>query len=370
MISVYEERLKRFSDVVAMRPVDKIPVSVNGPAYIARSQKILLKDYITDYPRAVQAGINLFHQLETADFIQTPIICPHVLSSQWLSPIALPGKELPDDALWQVKEQETLKYEDYERVLKDGFMSFYDWVLTEKLNDVNSKLTAFSQYGPIAKQKMTDAGIPVINDCAPLVQPFEYFCGGRGLMNFFCEDLFEKDYMKAVFDKTMEDLIPYYKKLLSESRPLGAWVGGWRSAPCMLSDEMFDTFVWPYMKQIAEAVLEAGVVPIFHLDSNWDRMIHRFLEFPEHTCIISLDGTTDIKRARQVLGGHSCLMGDVPAQMQAFGTADEVYRYTTDIIEACGPETGLIVCSGCDIAPNAKDENIKAMVDAAADFLH
>ena len=39
------------------------------------------------------------------------------------------------------------------------------------------------------------------------------------------------------------------------------------------------------------------------------------------------------------------------------------------LIDDVGPKTGLIVCSGCDIPFNAKYENVKAMVDAAADYL-
>ena len=61
-------------------------------------------------------------------------------------------------------------------------------------------------------------------------------------------------------------------------------------------------------------------------------------------------------------------MGDVPASMLAFSTAEEVYEYTTRLIDDVGPSTGLVVCSGCDIPFNARYENVKAMVDAAADY--
>ena len=59
-----------------------------------------------------------------------------------------------------------------------------------------------------------------------------------------------------------------------------------------------------------------------------------------------------------------CLMGDVPATMQCLGSPDEVYEYSIRLIRELGPE-GFILQSGCDIAANAKLENVQAMVAAA-----
>lgn len=365
----YEEKLKLLRDVVAMKPVDKIPVSINGPAFTARSQGVEIGDFVHDYDLAVKTDIALFEELQTADFIQTPIMNPDILSTQWLSPVAIPGEDLPNDEIWQVMEQKTVEQEDYEIILKDGFTAFYNKILNERLDNINAKVQPFIEYNPKADAILRQHDILTLNNGPCVVQPFEYFCGGRTLAEFYADDLFEEEeLMIEVFDKTMEELVPMYEAQFAAGPAIGSWVGGWRSAPAMLSPDMWETFVWPYMKRLTEVVINAGVIPVFHLDSSWDRAFKYFLELPEHKCILSLDGASDIKKAREVLGDHSCLMGDVPAQMLAFGTADEVTKYVTEIIEACGPETGLIVCSGCDIPANAKKENVKAMVDAAANF--
>ncbi len=39
----------------------------------------------------------------------------------------------------------------------------------------------------------------------------------------------------------------------------------------MLSKEMFERFRWKYMKEIAMLCIEYGVIPIYHLDSDWTR---------------------------------------------------------------------------------------------------
>jgi uroporphyrinogen-III decarboxylase len=69
-------------------------------------------------------------------------------------------------------------------------------------------------------------------------------------------------------------------------------------------------------------------------------------------------------KATEILGDHMCLMGDVPATMQCLGSREEVYGYSTRLIRELGPE-GFILQSGCDVSPNAKLENIRAMVSAA-----
>ena len=90
--------------------------------------------------------------------------------------------------------------------------------------------------------------------------------------------------------------------------------------------------------------------------TNMDTMIQAF-----H---IVGDGDTDIFRAKEVLGDHMCLMGDVPASMLFYKSSEDVYKYCFRLIRELGP-TGFILQSGCDIPANAKLENVQAMVAAA-----
>lgn len=48
----YEQRLLRTRNAVEMKPVDKIPVSINGPAFVAHAQGLTLREAITDFDRA------------------------------------------------------------------------------------------------------------------------------------------------------------------------------------------------------------------------------------------------------------------------------------------------------------------------------
>jgi uroporphyrinogen-III decarboxylase len=165
-----------------------------------------------------------------------------------------------------------------------------------------------------------------------------------------------------------EEIVPHLSKDATEKASArgypAAWVGGWRAAPSMISPEMWERFVWPYLKRLVYEVLDSGLIPLLHLDSNWERELDRFHEFPKGKLVMALDGDTDIFKAKEILGDHICLMGDVPASLFAFGSSEEVYTYCRRLITKIGPE-GFILQSGCDIPANAKLENVQAMIAAA-----
>jgi uroporphyrinogen-III decarboxylase len=54
-------------------------------------------------------------------------------------------------------------------------------------------------------------------------------------------------------------------------------------------------------------------------------------------------------------------MGDVHAAMLALGTPDQVTEYCQGLIGKIGP-TGYIMAQGCDIPPDAKPENVAALI--------
>ncbi len=266
-----------------------------------------------------------------------------------------------------------IKPEDYDFILENGFPAFVGEVMGNRLHVDMEAMGAYGMAAAASVMKCAEAGFPVLNDCGNTGTPFESLCGGRTLQEFFMDLIDDPDRMVEILDETMKFSIANYTGMLEanlSANPncFGAWVGGWRAAPSLLAPDQWEKFVWPYFKQLAMITIEYGITPVFHLDSNWDRGFEYFKELPAHKCIMSLDGTSDIRLARKVLGDHMALMGDVPATLLAFGTPDDVRDYTTSLIRDVGPETGLIVCSGCDIPVNAKFENVKAMVDAARDF--
>jgi hypothetical protein len=331
---------------------------------------VKLNKYITDFALGCSTNLAGIAELGDVDATQNEVFCPYLLPGQWLSKVAVPGRELGPDDMWQMMEAENVKQEDYKTILRDGFAGWYEKCLKERCGDSEGQLVSLGFYDYLgeAKRRFIEAGIPCIADFL-MITPFEFFCGGRTLAKFFVEDIYEEpDMVDEVFARVMEYTMPKYRAMLEATRPIGVWIGGWRTAPEMISPVMWERFVWPYFKQYAELCFEYDCIPTFHLDANWDLQLERFREMPAKKCIMGLDSKTDIRAAHKAVGDMMCIMGDVPPQLLAFGTTDAVKKYVTDLVDDIGP-VGYIASSGCDIPSNAKKENVRAMCDAANEYL-
>lgn len=351
-------------DAVAMKPVDKIPFSYSGPAYVARRQGLTMATFLSDYAKAADASIAFCKSHPGIDSIHSHIMPADSLSTLWLAKVKLPGRELPEDELWQLDEKENIQFEDYEKILEMGYGAWLQDYLVNKMDNPMEKMGPFLAYLPESIRRMAvEAEVPIMNYLSAGT-PFEGLCGGRGLMNFFTDLVDEPELIKKVLDNAQEYTYNNWCAQLDALKPPSVWVGGWRVAPALLSHDAWMEYVWPYLKPLILACIDRGVMPILHFDSCWDNELETLKELPEKKCLLMLDGFTDMRKAREILDDRMCLMGDVPSRMLAFSDANEVYNYAAKLIEDVGPKTGLIISSGCDCPLNAKDENVDAMIEA------
>jgi hypothetical protein len=360
-MSNYEEHLSRVLSAVAMEPVDRIPYLSSGTAVNAALLGVPLAKYCTDMVLNCDTNLNAQGIIGEPDGVQAAIFQPDLLATCWLSEVKLPGRDLPENALWQIHEQELVKQSDYDEILEGGFAPWYMKFLATKLDNPLAKCEQYFQYIGPAIGRFAGAGIPLF--CGgTFYTPFEMFCGGRTLQNFMI-DLFDiPDKLDAVFKLAQEFNLENFRQQLynPQGKPIAVWIGGWRGTPGMLNPEMFERFAWKYMVEIAELVMSAGVIPLFHLDSDWSLGLKYFRQFPKGKFILALDGNTNIFKAKEAVGGHCCLMGDVPASLLAFGKQDTVRDYCRKLIREVGPR-GYIMSSGCDAPYNTKPENFQIM---------
>ena len=48
-----------------------------------------------------------------------------ILTSFWMSRLGVPGRDLPAESLWQVREAEVMTPEDYDTIIKIGWGAFF-----------------------------------------------------------------------------------------------------------------------------------------------------------------------------------------------------------------------------------------------------
>jgi hypothetical protein len=323
-----------------------------------------MADFLGSPEKNLATMIEAWRRVGGADAINYGSFWPYGLCYDFMSKVAVPGIDLPANEMWQVIETELMTRPDYDRLLEIGWPAFFDDFMSQKiLHGVPQEYLPPRRKSPDAQKAWRAEGVPVLSG-GDVTTPFELLCGSRSLMEF-SRDLME---IPEKVIAAMDAMVPHLAGAgIRHARKGGyplVWIGGWRTAPCMLSPDMFRRFVWPYFRRLVGEVVDAGLIALLHLDSNWTRELERFRELPKGKCIMALDGETDIFEAKKILGDHMCLMGDVPASMLYLERPDVVEAYCTGLIDELGP-SGFILQSGCDIPANASLENVQAMVAAA-----
>jgi uroporphyrinogen decarboxylase len=206
-------------------------------------------------------------------------------------------------------------------------------------------------------------GMPVMFHTG-VAPPFDIFSLSRSLRPFF-RDLFDMpEKVKKAVDVGTEAMIEL--GITNAKRATGDRVAvfAMRSSASFISPRLFDEISFPSIKRMVEGYHAAGLVSVLHCDGNWDLMIPRFLELPRASCVVELDGATDMRRAHEVLKGHLCIKGDVHHALLSLGTKEQVETYCRELIESMGHDGGFILGSGCEVPINAKRENVAAMIAA------
>ena len=362
--TLYSQRLNRILTAVDLKKPDRTPVVLEYSGFAAYVTNTPMAEFLRSPATTLETMIRAFSMVGDADAINYGSFWPYGLCYDYMSKVSVPGVDLPEDDMWQVVESELMTRDDYHIILDKGWPDYFNAFLKQRIfHEVPDSYLPPRRKSPDAQKAWRQEGVPVLSG-GDVTTPYELLCGSRSLMEFSM-DLFDIPQRVVA---AMDTIVPHLAgKAIGNAGERGyplVWVGGWQTAPCMLSPEMWRRFVWPYFSRLVCEVVDAGLIALLHLDSNWTRELESFKELPKGRCIMALDGETDIFKAKEVLGDHMCIMGDVPASMLFLDTPDNVYAYCTRLIRELGPE-GFILQSGCDIPANAKLENVQAMVAAA-----
>jgi uroporphyrinogen-III decarboxylase len=367
-------RRERVEAAIALEKPDRVPVMPLMISFPIRHRGMTQGEAWRDFDKAFQAMIETFDDLGGFDMLPKTNVYWPVLGGRFANaPIRnlIPGRQLAEDALAQINEKELFSRDDYDHIASVGWNAFWDEhyekmsgkSLARLTTIQNALLERFCREKEICEEK----GIPVLlgTTVDSVLMAFS-LC--RTLTQFTM-DLFEvPDKVKAAMDASCDDLIQNSLDTAAVTKGQYAFIVLERGSGAIYRLELFERFEWPYLQRYVDAYLAEGITPWLHLDTDWGLNLPYFKAFPKGKCVADLDSTTDIFRAKDILGGHMCISGDVPAALLALGSPGDIREYCQRLIDEVGKEGGFFLTTGCECPVDAKFENVKAMIDTAKSY--
>jgi len=286
--------------------------------------------------------------------------------------IRIPGKDLPDDYVFQVVEEEVLKPEDYDKICQMGIDRFYYqdylWRVTDlKAQDLPKVFEDLQASYAQFVMECNKRGTPLFYQAGDY-HPFFRLSLMRSMVPFTEDLYFNPEPVEKALKQMTAELIPKQLRIAKASGINRWFFVDERASGFFYPTSVFERFWWPYTVEIVDAFWSEGIVTIFHLDQCWDKNIEYFSKLPKGSAIIELDSTTDIFRAKEILRGHLCLLGDVSATLLSIGKPEEVEAYCKKLIDEVGVDGGFILSSGCAVPANVKPENFRIMIETGKNY--
>ncbi len=136
----------------------------------------------------------------------------------------------------------------------------------------------------------------------------------------------------------------------------------------LLSRKDFEEYAYPFEKEVIRRLHAALDVPVFlHICGKAAHILD--LMAGTGADAIELDHFNDFAKVKRQVGGTTCLEGNLdPSSVLLQGTPALVRAESEKLIRAAAQGGGFILSSGCEMARDTPPENIRAMVEAAAEF--
>jgi len=283
----------------------------------------------------------------------------------------IPGKQLGEDDLYQIDERVLFPREDYAKIASRGWNQYWQENYGQMSGKSSEKLVFMQKISnQLFNEDMKicqDRGVPVFLGVA-VDSVMMAFSLCRTLTEF-TKDLYEiPGQVEAAMRASCDDLIANAVEICRGNGNLLAFIVLERGSGFYYRLEVFERFEWPFLQRYVDAFLAEGITPWLHLDTDWGMNLPYFRKLPKGKCICDLDGTTDIFRAKEILKGHMCISGDVPAALLTLGKPEEVEAYCRRLIDEVGEGGGFMLTTGCECPINVKRENLRAMVETGKNY--
>ena len=181
--ALFLERMQRIKTAIALGTPDRVPVCLLMDSFAAVTMGLKISEVAVDGDVAGAAALATMEKLGDVDAIQFSTNIPKLLGMIWLTPVKLPGRDLPEDSLWQLDEQVRIVPEDYDRILEIGWGSWLGEYIGRYLQEEAAAAQTILQVAPRWAGEFMKKGYVALV-AADITHPFEQLAGGRTVKEF------------------------------------------------------------------------------------------------------------------------------------------------------------------------------------------
>lgn len=379
---LYEERLGRYQAAIALEKTDRMPVATGSNYFAEVYSGNTNQETIYDSEKWLQGEVAFIRDFPEVDVLRNNRIWAPLFDAVGCKTYKLPGRELPPKTQFQFVEEEYMKADEYDVLIKNPVEFMMDRFLPRALGDMAEPGSIRSRMaflkGGMAHMTMVQImrnrsiylqekmGMPQPMTGAFLA-PFDVLADAlRGLRGVLLDIYRQPDKVLEACDVIVHEIANF---ALSTADPLKRYpIFVPTHKACFMSPKQFETFYWPSFKKTMEILIDAGYTIRAYLEGDWGHHWHHMLELPKGKVLCDIDNQGDIFKAKEILGNHQCVAGGIPDSSFILGTPQEMSERVKLLCEKLGKEGGFIVNGGCNIPYDTKPENYRAMIDAIIEF--
>ena len=343
---------ERVMAAINLKKPDRIPCALGLSYFVAKVNGVSIADYINDLDLCMDLQQKTFEKLGGSDLVN--IMPPRSTDTSdhfAFLPVRvkLPGKTLPPDVIPQYVEKQLMPPEDYKTIVEKGWFRY----VMENLVPAAFPEPAGPAPAPVKKPRhdyqwnrryFEDRNVYVYPD-KPVAMPFEILSYARSMERFMADLYRCPDMVLAAMDAVMSDIVATTLANI-DSSTTAVVIAANRFSGGFISPQFFVKFALPQLLQMVDLLVSRNLIVFFHLDQNWTKMLPYFRQFPRGKYVLHFDSTTDIFKAKEILGDRMCLMGDVPARFFRIRTPGDVEAYCKKLIDTVGHGGGFILGAG------------------------
>ncbi len=402
-----KERAQRMEDAIQLKVPDRVPIVASFSYFPARYVSgVTCEDAFYNPQKWIAACKKTIADFGPDNYTIQMNISGPVMDALGSMQLLLPGHGTSADHSHQFVEREYVKADEYAAFLADPS----DFAIRVFLPRIFSKTRGLEKLPPLSDliggQGVTGVAemltLPELQETMQsVVKAGEETAKWRELISAFGKDMADLGFPAsrtatswAPFDLipdmlrgmkgTMLDMYRQPDKVLEACERILPWSiekgitsaqkGGatrvfiplHRGAMGFMSLKQFETFYWPTFKRLMLALIDAGLIPAPFIEGDYTDRLEYFLELPKGKVVGHFD-TTDIFKAKEILGKHMCIQGNIPASLLQTGTPGEVKEYTKKLIDGVGKGGGYIMaCRGS--MDEANPELVKVWMDYTREY--